>query len=178
MLPLYLALIDEEEDKKSFAELYENYKLRIYNISFRILQNEQLAEDATSETFFSLAKNYNKIKDMEPHRLDYYIVLAGKNAALDMIKKEKKHMNDLEYNDEILLTNESMEKYKYSFLKECIEQLSSQDKEILYLKFNCGLDFKTISGTLGISSAAARKRLQYAKEHLKKLLEDGGMQYE
>ena len=178
MLPIYLALIDEEEDKISFAEMYDKYKQRIYNISFKILQNAALAEESTSEVFLSLAKCYNKIKGLDPHKLDYYIVLTSRSTALDMVKKERKHMENIEYDDDILLTNDKMEEYDYSFLKECIKQLSFQDREILYLKFNCGLDFKIISETIGITSSAARKRLQYAKEHLRKLLEEGGVRYE
>ena len=61
MLPIILTLIDDE-DKISFEKIYEKYRLRIYNISFGILQSSELAEDAASETFLYLAKSYNRIK--------------------------------------------------------------------------------------------------------------------
>ena len=176
MLPIILTLIDDE-DKISFEKIYEKYRLRIYNISFGILQSSELAEDAASETFLYLAKSYNRIKELEPHRLDYYILLTARNTALDMIKKEKKHRDNIPFDDDTMLTNAELERYDTEYLKECIKKLDFKEREILYLRFNCGLDFKTISAALGITAAAARKRLQYAKADLRKLLE-GGEQHE
>ena len=56
MLAIYLTLIDNEDDKKSFEDLYNQNRSKAYAIAFNILKNKTLAEEACSETFFSLAK--------------------------------------------------------------------------------------------------------------------------
>ncbi|MBR1864150.1 MAG: sigma-70 family RNA polymerase sigma factor [Ruminococcus sp.] len=178
MLYICLALLADSSDEESFTELYKNYREKVYKIAFRVLRNEQLAEDAASEAFIRLAKNYDKIRSLEPPQLEYYVILASRSSALDMMRKEMKYMGNTEYNDELMLDNKSIEDYDQFYLKECIKKLSFQDKEILYLKFNCELDYSAISNYKGITAAAARKRLQYAKEHLRKLLENGGESYE
>lgn len=75
MLAIYLTLIDNEDDKKSFEDLYNQNRSKAYAIAFNILKNKTLAEEACSETFFSLAKSFQKIKNLESHKLDYYIVI-------------------------------------------------------------------------------------------------------
>ena len=45
MLPIYMALIDDEKDKKAFEKLYNKYKNKVHAISLNILKNEQLAEE-------------------------------------------------------------------------------------------------------------------------------------
>jgi RNA polymerase sigma-70 factor (ECF subfamily) len=164
-------MIDNEEDRTAFEKLYNKYKNKVYAISYNILKNEQLAEDAASDTFLSLAKSFQKIKNYEHHKLDYYIVISSKNTAIDMLRKEKDNMSVTTYNDDLLLSNENMVKYDYVHLKECIKQLTYTDREILYLRFSCGMEYSEISRTLGIGTSAARKRLQYAKDKLKRLLE-------
>ena len=63
MLALYLTLIDNEDDKRSFEDLYNQNRSKAYAIAFNILKNKTLAEEACSETFFSLAKSFQKIKN-------------------------------------------------------------------------------------------------------------------
>lgn len=175
MLPIYMALIDDEKDKKAFEKLYNKYKNKVHAISLNILKNEQLAEESTSDTFLSLAKCFQKIKYLEYHKLDYYIVITSRNMAKNISKKEKENLMTVSYDDDSYFVNENMSCYEFEFLKGCIKKLKVDDQEILYLKFSCGLEYSEISKTLGITSATARKRLQYAKNRLKILLEKGDL---
>lgn len=121
--------------------------------------------------FLSLAKCFQKIKHLEYHKLDYYIVITSRNMAKNISKKEKENLMTVSYDDDSYFVNENMSCYEFEFLKGCIKKLKVDDQEILYLKFSCGLEYSEISKTLGITSATARKRLQYAKNRLKILLE-------
>jgi RNA polymerase sigma-70 factor (ECF subfamily) len=171
MLAVCMTMIDNEEDRTAFEKLYNKYKNKVYVISYNILKNEQLAEDAASDTFLSLAKSFQKIKNLEHHKLDYYIVISSKNTATNLLKKEKENLAMLPYDDDCYLSNKNLTNFDLEFLKECINQLTDTEQEILYLKFSLGLEYKDISNALDISCATARKRLQYAKEKLKSLLE-------
>lgn len=48
MLAIYLTLIDNEDDKKSFEDLYNQNRSKAYAIAFNILKNKTLAEEACS----------------------------------------------------------------------------------------------------------------------------------
>ncbi len=173
MLFFCLAMIDDEDDKKSFEELYKKYSCLAFSIAFNILKNNELSEDACSEAFLSIAKCFEKIKNLEPHKLEKYIVITVRNTSINMYNKEKKHTETLPLGDNFSdLNDESLFDRKYDDIIECIRKLSPIDQEILYLRINFGLKHNEIADTLHISNAAARKRLQTAKENLLKLLNE------
>lgn len=43
---VYLSMIDSPEDQSKFELLYTEYRNVMYHVAFKILQNEQDAEDA------------------------------------------------------------------------------------------------------------------------------------
>lgn len=62
MLAIYLTLIDNEDDKKSFEDLYNQNRSKAYAIAFNILKNKALAEEACSEAFLVSQKVFKKLK--------------------------------------------------------------------------------------------------------------------
>lgn len=175
MLALYLTLIDNEDDKRSFEDLYNQNRSKAYAIAFNILKNKALAEEACSEAFFSLAKSFQKIRNLESHKLDYYIVITVRNASLNLLKK-KEHIKTMQLSEDIPeLTDESLCDRNYDNIVGCIRQLSYTDQEILYLRITLGMGYSEISSALHISNAAARQRFQHAKDSLAKLLEKEGI---
>lgn len=81
MLFICMALIDDEEDQKSFAELYNKYETMAISIALKILKSREAAEDACSEAFLGIAKCYERIKNLEPQELERYIVVTVKDEA-------------------------------------------------------------------------------------------------
>ncbi|MCM1530188.1 MAG: sigma-70 family RNA polymerase sigma factor [Alistipes sp.] len=176
MLAIYMALIDNEDDKKSFENLFNQNKSKAFAIAIKILKNRSLAEDACSEAFFSIAKCFQKIKKLEAHKLDYYIVITVKNAALNLLKRENEHIKTVPLNEEIHeLCDDALSNRNYNEIVDCIKQLSYSDQEILYLRVDLGLDYSAISKALHISNAAARQRFKHAKDNLAKLLKKEGI---
>ena len=176
MLAIYLTLIDNEDDKKSFEDLYNQNRSKAYAIAFNILKNKALAEEACSEAFFSLAKSFQKIKNLESHKLDYYIVITVRNTSLNLLKKEKEHIKAMNLSEDIPeLTDETLCDRNYDNIVDCIRRLSYTDQEILYLRITLGMGYSEVSSALHISNAAARQRFQHAKDSLAKLLEKEGI---
>lgn len=174
MIGVFLAIVDGEENVRSFERLYRNYKDRVIAICRKYLKLDQQVEDACSETFFSLAKAYNRINDMDAHKMDYYIFITAKNAALKVLNKEKDYMDHVRFDDvEETISTEELEQTEFSKLTEHIAKLTMPDQEILYLRIVNDLDYKTIGRLLNIKPNAARQRLQRAKVHLAELLKGG-----
>lgn len=167
---IMMTMPEGTEERRSFEELYDRYKNRAYAVAYRMLGDVHLAEDAALEAFFRLAANFSTIRKMEYHKLDYYIVITVRNAATDILRKEKKYKEQLEYTDELDSYGDDMSQYDIVELRECISRLSQDDKEILYMRAVLGLGFGEIARSFGIKPATARKRLQYARERLRKLI--------
>lgn len=167
-----MTLIDDDSERERFAALFEKYKSRVYAIAFRFLGNEALAEESAQETFFFLAKSFSLVKTLKPEQLECYITIAAKNTALSAFRKEKRHLESDEVGEDIL-DDKSMSAYERAELRAALEALEYEDREVLYLHYVMGLDYKSVGRTLGIKAAAARKRAQYARARLKQLLEGG-----
>lgn len=64
MVALYLSLIDKQEEKNRFEELYYRYRNLMYYIAYQVLHQDRDSEDAVQEAFFRIAKNMDKVKDI------------------------------------------------------------------------------------------------------------------
>ena len=84
MIGICLTLIDEEDDKRTFEELYMATRKKAYSIAFRILNNRNLAEEACSEAYLKVAENFGRIKHLDEHQLDYYVVVAVQNTSCNL----------------------------------------------------------------------------------------------
>ncbi len=56
----YLSLLDTEEEKSKFEQLYYQYRKLMYLCAWEVLRDEQLAEDAVHEAFIKLTKYLKK----------------------------------------------------------------------------------------------------------------------
>ena len=61
MLALYLSLLNSEEEKKTFQEIYYSYRSLLYQVANQILKDTWLSEDAVQNTILALVKNMEKI---------------------------------------------------------------------------------------------------------------------
>lgn len=170
---VYMALIDDEEYKKAFEKLYNDNKILAYSIAMKILGNNALAEEAVSDAFLSIAKNFQTVNSLDTHKKNKYIIITIRNASNMVLRKEKNDIDNLPL-DETIVSDDDFANVDLQILKKCLHGLNQTDKEIIYLYYSLGMDHKQISDTLGISQAASRKRLQRAKQTLKRPLEDEG----
>ena len=49
--------------ERAFNDIYQEYKLLVYFVSFDILKNQEDAKDITNETFMQFFINKNKIRN-------------------------------------------------------------------------------------------------------------------
>ena len=167
----------QKDDELLFETFYRKYSRLMLVAAYNILNNHTLAEDAVSEAFIRIAKCWNNIKRLKAEQMERYAYISAKNSAINILKKEKKHFDHAEYNDD-MIADERLNDIPDDHIIEQIKKLSVTDKEILYLRFSMGLDHKSISTALSISPAAARKRLQYARQNLSALLRKSSEEHE
>lgn len=179
MLALYLSLTESENDKDKFEKIYRKYSALMLSRAYDILRDRGLAEDAAHNAFVRILKNLDKLKEVESLSTKSYVMTVLENVAKTMYVKRSKQKiyeldealpnnSDVERDTEIRLTAEN--------LAGKIAELPEKYREIIVLKFLNGLDDGEVASSLGISSAAVRKRLQRAREKLRELM--GGISFE
>lgn len=90
MLSIFLDLIDDVSDRIFFEQIYENYQKQMFYIAFKVLEDEQLAEDALQNTFLRMAINIKTLRKLNETEAKYYLYVSAKNAAIDLKKKLRK----------------------------------------------------------------------------------------
>lgn len=172
---LYLALIEKEDDKRKFENLYVSYKQTMYYVAYRILKNIHTAEDAVHLAFIRVIKNLDKIDEKNSHKTKGFLVIITENIALDLYRKQKRE-NTLSYDDlEPFMQHQSTYPSRDSEeLYTAIKKLPIKDATILELKYSHGYKDHEIGLILDISHDNVRKRISRAKLKLGELLKKAG----
>ena len=77
MLTIFLSALETEDERLSFEEIYNDNKNILYNCAYSILRDEPSAEDAVQDAFVSLARNFEKTKQMERNQIRGYMIISS-----------------------------------------------------------------------------------------------------
>lgn len=167
-------------DIKKFEELYNKYKNLMYYVSFDILKDRMLAEDAVQQAFIKIIEIFNKIDLENCNKTRNLFVLISKNISINMYNSRKSkgtvdledsHFDNLEDNtgelDYLNVENEVV---------NAIQILPDTYSDVIYLKFVEGYSNGEISKLLDISEGNIRQRIKRGKEKLKEILLQKGVE--
>ena len=169
---IYLQMIETEEEKSKFEQLYMEYRNLLMHLAYKRLGNTQDAEDAVHKVYVRIAE---KIKIIEPvcPKTKKLVVIMIENTVTDMLRERGKHpavsLIEEPMTEEQLPTGENL-------LEDCILRLPEKQRAVIWLKYHHGYSLREIAGLLGITLAWAQKLDQRAKNKLEELyLERGGI---
>ena len=173
-----LATIEDEQERRKIADIYEEYRHRCLYIALKILKNQELAEDAVSDTFIEVINQKNKILAMGCSDLTPYLVTIVKSRAINIAKKHGKISDipveemaeTLESND-IPVDEQIINKQGFEYLVEQISKLDENYKVTFEMKYIHNMSNDEIAEKLNISKKNVEMRLYRAKLKLRKLIE-------
>lgn len=174
-------------DDHSFALIYQHYVEGLLSYGYKFNIERELVRDALQEVFTDLYLKRDHIH-IEIENLKGYLFTALKNNLLKKILKQKKfgfddidtikaelHFeNEYSFQDQLIEMEISIETRQK--LRHAIENLSSKQKEIIFLKFEEEMDYPEIAKILNITVESARKQLYRALKSLRELLDPKTLQ--
>ncbi len=165
---------------KSYAlsEIYHQHVNALYRYGRKFSKDEDFIKDTIQDLFCDLIRTRNKLGDTD--NIYFYLLKALKRKIIREITKLKKikHSDFDHVPQQVLMTysieEEWIEKEKLSEteiqLKNALSQLSNKQKEILYYRFNCELEYEEICEIMGMKYGSARKMVFRAIKSLRKIL--------
>lgn len=150
-------------DLSALSVLYECVGRLLFSISFAILGDYQLAEDAVQDTLLQIAekaKTYQKGSNAKA-----WIAAVCRNIAL---KKLSGKNREFPVEDEALTSGVSSEFESTLEFESILSVLSAEEKEIVVLKIIWGLKHSEIARMLNISTENSRQKYKRALYKLKK----------
>lgn len=175
MLAICLSMLETEQDQRRFTRLFEAHEKKIYSVALRILGDRTRAEDAAQQTWLKLVQNWKRISALPWEETEGYVVTVAKNAALDILRAERKTTAFPEDWDPPAQEDTQAE---YDYLVTLIRALPENYRRILELKCVEEQSNREIARRLHISESAVAVRILRGKAMLRERLEKEGYIYE
>lgn len=174
MIALYLSLIDSDESKDKFEELYLKYRKQMKKIAFKILGDDGLAEDAVHNAFLKIISNFDKFKEIDCQETKNLIVIIIRSVSIDIYRKRNREFEKTDILDKEISTETDFSAVQVETVLKAIEALPEIYSDILLLKIEYDYKDKEIAEILGTNVNTVSKRLERARKQLKQQLLKGG----
>lgn len=167
----------------AFEELIIEHESKVYNIAYRILNNEEDAKDLSQEVFIKAFNSLHKFR--EDSSFSTWLYRIAMNTCIDELRKRKgresysidrdiqtdegtipREFQDKQLNPEEELMNKELS----SQIQWALNHLSETYKEVIILRDFQGFDYKQISQILGCSLGTVKSRISRARTELKNVL--------
>ena len=162
MVPLAILAIDDPVKYARYEAAYLNYEQHLIGVAMSLLKDNSLAEDVLHDTFEAIIAA--EVLPEDTFKQKALLTTVIKNKALDMLKHQK-FMADREPSDAQLGVVYMPEKIELDML---IERLPDIYKDVLVMYYELDLSAKKIASVLGISYDTVLKRLERARNLLRK----------
>src|SRR6266567_3991827 len=174
-----LAHYAESGSETAFRELVTRYVDLVYSAAVRLVNGDtHLAEDVTQTVFADLARLARTLSRDATlggwlHRHACFIASKTLRAERRRLARERQavEMNAMEDHSAANLAQVA------PILDDAINQLGSEDRTAILLRFFEPHDFQSVGAAMGSSEDAARKRVDRALEKLELLLKRRGVAF-
>jgi RNA polymerase sigma-70 factor (ECF subfamily) len=166
-------------DEIALQELVNRHRSRIYSYILATIKNKALAEDFFQDTFIKVIQTLKGGKYNEEGKFLPWVMRISHNLMIDYFRKEKRFRK---------VSGKSRDNEEYDVfstigyvktdVKELIERLPDEQKEVVKLRHYYDMSFKEISDITNVSINTALGRMRYALINLRKLVEETGVSLE
>ncbi len=169
-----------EGDENSFEVLLLKYKDRVFSQLLIMVKNRDLAEDLFQETFIKVVNTLKLGKYNHEGKFLPWVKRIAHNLAIDHFRKLKKRKEVYNRDEFDLMSNIPEESLNIEEIlvndhilgsvKELVDELPDEQKEVLKMRIYMDLSFKEISEETGVSINTSLGRMRYALINLRKLI--------
>jgi RNA polymerase sigma-70 factor (ECF subfamily) len=175
---MFLMLIETDEERRTFARLYEEIYRQLIHVARRIITDPARAEDAVHEVFLVWAKDFQKYKNKSKTDMLKLGITMTKHKCFNMLSTDKRHGEvALEDDDTIADTKADIldtviASDELSRLMDAIKTLPEEDQVMLAFRFDQGLSYREIGKITGLKEKNVEMRLYRIRKKLKEVLSD------
>ena len=162
---IYLQMIELDDDKIKFENIYLAYKDLMFNLAMKRLNNPQKSEDLVHDVFIKIAEKVSQI-DPVGIRTKHLVITMVENQIIDLFRSKAEQLETVNTD---LVQNIGVEDKYESGINACIKKLPEQQRNLIWFKYSLGYKNSEISQLMGVSVAWIQKNEQRAKRKLMEL---------
>ncbi len=158
-----------ERDEKAISLLYEHYGDTLYGVAFKVVRDEELAQDILQESFVKIWKKSDTY-DASKAKLFTWLFRITRNAAIDKLRsintKSDKEIQ-IDVSDVYNLGVDSI-KPELIDVRENLDKIESKYQVVLDALFFQGMTQQEASDELEIPLGTIKSRLKIGLRELRK----------
>ena len=168
-------------EEAGLVELIRRYQSKIYTSIYLLVKDEYLAEDIFQDTFIKVINTLKAGKYNEEGKFLPWVTRIAHNLVIDHFRREKRapmvnNGDDFDIFEVLGNYDESTEdrmvrEQTHRDLKQLIQLLPSEQKEVLIMRHFGDLSFKEIADITDVSINTALGRMRYALNNLRKMMQ-------
>ena len=159
-------------DQKAFYEIYQLYSKAMFNVCYRIIGEEEVAEDVLQEAFVNAFQNIASYQ--KKASFGAWLKKIVVNKAISYLRKQQ--LEVVELNDRMDISDEKEDdsdlSLKVDVVREAIQKLPKGFRVVFSLYLLEGYDHKEIAEILNISESTSKSQYNRAKKKLKEILRE------
>lgn len=167
--------------ESGLVELIKRHRSKIYTSIYFLVKDSDLAEDLFQDTFIKIINSLKSGHYQDEGKFLPWAIRIGHNLVIDYFRLEKrmpKMRETEEFSiferlnvDEENAQDKIMKKQLHDELRELINDLPFEQKEIVIMRHYADMSFKEIAEATNVSINTALGRMRYAIINLRKLIE-------
>ena len=160
----------QKEDKKAISLLYENYADALFGVIYKVISDQNLAQDVLQESFVKVWKNA-KSYDSKKAKLFTWLYRITYNTAIDKVRSESKKVKkevQIENSNVYRLTSEGLNQDVMD-IKKHLGTLDEKYQIVINALFFEGMTQQEASDELEIPLGTVKSRLKIGLRELKKI---------
>jgi RNA polymerase sigma factor (sigma-70 family) len=164
------------DSHEAFEALLERHVNLVYSVGLRKTGSPQAAEEITQAVFIILARKARKLS--EKTVLPGWLYHTARLTAVNFIRGEmRRARREQEAYTQALgeETEPAVWPQIAPLVEDAMGQLGKKDRDAIVLRFFEGKSFREIAGAAGASENAAKKRVHYALEKLRRYFAKRGV---
>ncbi|WMX14901.1 MULTISPECIES: RNA polymerase sigma factor [unclassified Aureispira] len=167
-------------DERAFETLLTRHKGKIYTSIYMFVKDTDLANDIFQETFIKIIDTFRSGKYNEEGKFLQWALRISYNLCIDFFRKNKRRKTITPSEDfdifNLINSNEDNEESKmiknqtYAKVRQLVEALPQEQKEVILLRHYAELSFKEIAELTNVSINTALGRMRYALINIRKMI--------
>lgn len=165
----------------ALSAIYYQYVQLLFRYGKKFSNNDELIKDTIQDLFFDLIRTRKNLGYTD--NIAFYLMasfrrklaknLSQKNRSVDQTPTNgKKLVANIVYSVEAELIGKEELTAREKAVKEALAGLSPGQREILFYRFSCDLDYDQICEIMKLKYDSARKQVSRALKSMKKALTD------
>ena len=166
-------------DEDAIGELYDRFGKVAYGLSFRILRDATLAEDAVQEAFLQIWRSAGSYEPTRAKASTWLLTFVHRRAV-DLVRREERRradpIDELSQPTGEATDEEAWLRAQRQVVQEALRKLPPDQREAIELAYYGGFTQSELAERLGQPLGTIKSRMFAGLRRLRELLADAGLE--